>query len=1498
MAQSLQTAEVFIKNTFGLPVAVRCTEDAEAISRKNGLSFVELLRPFSQPASQAQLRDVQSSRAYTVRNMRVRFSEPRSEPMPDAKMRLTLGQVVLECGYIDGESRVGQQSITGSGGTIFQYPTPWFDQYREVFLDNLKQLDYEYIRHYVGVMLVVSTRHPRPMEGFEELYKVQKESEKASYPKWLTPTTNLYYYHVLLHDATDGSPTPASDSLDCLRKHYGPAHCQLLVINSQPPGPSKGVVPDPWRQYIRMPPVQENEPEVGGAAPNVKFVVGGKKPSTMDSNVASLPREIVLKPSEVREEPMLIDLESDLAPTASSNTSSVELGSDPLTQVIGDPLAQQQKGGPTYSLVVQSGSGTLSSSSDSITSWSPVVDRIGGGGGGGIAQRAVGQCLSVADHNSLRAFVQEFLFARLVPHLDSVLRKMHEIYSNRRTTVQKFWHKIRKSTSMSSSNPSSGQGADDLNQDSAELQARLVGDLAFLLQNYERAHSSYNDAKGGLSPISVCYAGALEMHALSAFMMSSTKKDVVTYLEEAYSNYLNVVRSTSLALRTIMFLSEVMKERNMYRELTQLILVKTTSSEDDDVRNALFLEQVAHAFLRTRPPMIRKYAFHMVLASHRYYRAMQRIHSQRVLKHALDVYAMKGWSLAEDFICFSLARYSFSLHKMDDASAYFEQLLSHECSQSPQQQLTNLKEYIFVQKQRLNNMAVSQQVPLSMQSTTLASIEQMAHVPMLPSPQIRTPCISVTFATGVDHTYLSRMVKKYNFQSKGTRNILSEDLSTMEGGRGNSYSPIMPHRAVSSSVSEGDLRHFNIGMTTYSPQQSEISVTEREWHALEASASSQKEHSFRTTVHYMDNSTDNSYIPMSIMNEPVAVNLVFKNQLQVMLNMVRISLLWRFAEEMPSSGVGAATEVIDRLILDPGEERQVTLHITPLKEGTIEVVGVVYTLTVQDAQLPGDFPTASAPRTTLPSLTATAKDSIYERSAGLSVQSVLSEGIQGKLMFSVRGQRLNMSKVERCGTVYGPDYRLKWTVTEPQPKIVASLTGLSSWSLIGQVTRLTLEVINCGHAPMESLRLATSLSDHILLEADAQPNTPIYSYHPSSSGGCIQSALHGNLRTPSGMTIPLPDGCLHPGQKVTTTLLLHSPESVHDIPCNMMFCYRKLGASNGCPMRYRVLRHPCTIKVRDSLQVRAYAVHSYLPISDSSKQDDLNNLLIALEVENRCQVNAAIEIQVLQVSSVSDGWRIQKVDPNQSGPKLLPGMGGLIHLKATRISEVAPDPKRLWFNDIPFGSDTVNGTLFPTANFFYSSEAYRSLGVEGNATPTYDLALVVLWKACIPNGGDTVYSYGQHSIGVELPQSMASLSSVPVSLPGPLTPPAYDMVKYVLDHTPTVHHNFSLHAACRVPIQLIVQNCCKVKLEVAVQFGQPAKDSTNQSVPFFWSGNIASRRVVELEPNATKTISVFANFTVPGVFNLNLVQITAVVAGTADLFVQRRQRASYITVME
>ncbi len=53
-------------------------------------------------------------------------------------------------------------------------------------------------------------------------------------------------------------------------------------------------------------------------------------------------------------------------------------------------------------------------------------------------------------------------------------------------------------------------------------------------------------------------------------------------------------------------------------------------------------------------------------------------------------------SSLQDYIHFSLARHSFSLHRLRDAKLAFEHLLAHESAQTPPQQLQNLKEFIFV----------------------------------------------------------------------------------------------------------------------------------------------------------------------------------------------------------------------------------------------------------------------------------------------------------------------------------------------------------------------------------------------------------------------------------------------------------------------------------------------------------------------------------------------------------------------------------------------------------------------------------------------------------------------------------------------------------------------------------------------------------------------------------------------------------------------------------
>lgn len=80
-------------------------------------------------------------------------------------------------------------------------------------------------------------------------------------------------------------------------------------------------------------------------------------------------------------------------------------------------------------------------------------------------------------------------------------------------------------------------------------------------------------------------------------------------------------RSVHFGLRASLLLAEVLRERGLYRELTQLFIKMT--SEDADLRSAVCLEQAAHSFLRVHPTMARKYALHLILAGHRYARSVQ-----------------------------------------------------------------------------------------------------------------------------------------------------------------------------------------------------------------------------------------------------------------------------------------------------------------------------------------------------------------------------------------------------------------------------------------------------------------------------------------------------------------------------------------------------------------------------------------------------------------------------------------------------------------------------------------------------------------------------------------------------------------------------------------------------------------------------------------------------------------------------------------------------------
>ena len=145
-----------MKDAFGLPVAVLCSDDASLICKKNKLTFVELLRPFCRLTSEGALYRIimylkviymanrcyfvciasayvmfcvvrirdQLGHYYPMTDLRVSLSEPQLEPISDGKHRLLLGQTVRQTeGNIDMEMSNRSFGSIELGGTCFLHTT-------------------------------------------------------------------------------------------------------------------------------------------------------------------------------------------------------------------------------------------------------------------------------------------------------------------------------------------------------------------------------------------------------------------------------------------------------------------------------------------------------------------------------------------------------------------------------------------------------------------------------------------------------------------------------------------------------------------------------------------------------------------------------------------------------------------------------------------------------------------------------------------------------------------------------------------------------------------------------------------------------------------------------------------------------------------------------------------------------------------------------------------------------------------------------------------------------------------------------------------------------------------------------------------------------------------------------------------------------------------------------------------------------------------------------
>ncbi|XP_065441503.1 trafficking protein particle complex subunit 8 isoform X13 [Chrysemys picta bellii] len=1001
-----------------------------------------------------------------------------------------------------------------------------------------------------------------------------------------------------------------------------------------------------------------------------------------------------------------------------------------------------------------------------------------------------------------------------------------------------------------------------------ELQIRKMADLCFLVQHYELAYSCYHTAKKDfLNDQAMLYAaGALEMAAVSAFLQPGAPRPYPAhYMDTAIQTYRDICKNMVLAERCVLLSAEILKSQSKYSDAAALLIRLT--SEDSDLRSALLLEQAAHCFMNMKSPMVRKFAFHMILAGHRYSKAGQKKHALRCYCQAMQVYKGKGWSLAEDHINFTIGRQSFTLRQLDNAVSAFRHILINDSKQPAAQQGTFLREYLYVYK----------------------NVTQLS--PDGPLPQLPLPYIN----------------------NSATRVFFGHDRRPAEGEKQ--------------------------AATHISLDQEYDCESSHQWKELEEQVVAVVNKgiipsNFQPTQYCLNSYSDNSKFPLAVVEEPVTVEVAFRNPLKVPLLLTDLSLLWKFQPKDFSAKHNGATkelacgndmigaEVIAEFLINSEETKMARLKLFPHQTGELHILGVVYNLgTIQDTMMLDGID---------PSIGLQAGKLVYN---GMSVR--------GRQDLEIQGPRLNNTKEEKTSIKYGPDRRLDPIITEEMPLLEVFFINFPTGLLCGEIRKAYVEFVNVSKCPLTALKVVSKHPEFFTFGGNTAVLTPL---SPSASENCSAyktvvtdstsvctglmssaSSVNFGLGTgsqPEVIHVPLPDSVLLPGASIQLPMWLHGPdeEGVHEI--NFLFYYESIKKHS--KMCHRVLRHTAVICTSRSLNVRATVCRSNA-LEDEGKGD---NMLVFVDVENINTSEAGVkEFHIVQVSSNSKHWKLQKAVnlSEDKDYKLASRERGKLCFKAVRCKNSG---ENYTFADIVFGNEQIISSASPCADFFFrslSSELKRTHAqsnmFQGAAKQSFDeavrliqkcsevdLNIVVLWKAYVVEDNKQFILEGQHhvvlhTVGKEafsFPQKQESPEMVLLkffrpentSLPTRPTPEQLsNLIKTSLHYPESFNHSFHQKSLCLVPVTLLLSNCSEADVDVIIDLRHKTTSPEALEIhgSFTWLGQTQYK--LQLKSQEVYSLHLKACFVRTGVYNLGTHRVFAKLADQVTLFETSQQNS-------
>ncbi|KAK9072718.1 hypothetical protein SSX86_009153 [Deinandra increscens subsp. villosa] len=322
----------------------------------------------------------------------------------------------------------------------------------------------------------------------------------------------------------------------------------------------------------------------------------------------------------------------------------------------------------------------------------------------------LGCLLNHEDVDELKDFVRNLSSKDIIPNMEQRIRVLNQQVSATRKGFRNqiknlWWRKGKEDTPEV-------QSVNMYTFNSIESQIRVLGDYAFMLRDYELASSNYRllstDYK--LDKAWKRYAGVQEMMGLTYFMLNQSKKDAEYCMENAFSTYLRIGTSgKGNATRCGLWWVEMLKTSGQYKDAASVYF---RIPGDEPLHSAVMLEQASYCYLLAKPPMLRKYGFHLILSGDLYKKCDQIKHAIRAYRNALSVFKGTTWSHIHDHVHFQIGKWYAFLGRFDVAMKHMLEILS--CShQSKTMQELYMRDFFQILQKTGKTYSISRlQLPI------------------------------------------------------------------------------------------------------------------------------------------------------------------------------------------------------------------------------------------------------------------------------------------------------------------------------------------------------------------------------------------------------------------------------------------------------------------------------------------------------------------------------------------------------------------------------------------------------------------------------------------------------------------------------------------------------------------------------------------------------------------------------------------------------------------